>query len=60
MGEALQHVPVRLIEHGQLGIVGAARWYLNKKATKETMPQTSATRTKQTGVKPHQHTIQGR
>ncbi|ALR06175.1 glucokinase [Xylella fastidiosa] len=33
MGEALQHVPVRLIEHGQLGIVGAARWYLNKKAT---------------------------
>ncbi|WP_425511060.1 glucokinase family protein [Xylella taiwanensis] len=33
MREALQRVPVRLIEHGQLGIIGAARWYLSKKAT---------------------------
>ncbi|HHW4677920.1 MAG TPA: glucokinase family protein [Xylella sp.] len=35
MREALQRVPVRLIEHGQLGILGAARWYLSKQATQE-------------------------
>ncbi len=27
----LQHVPVRLIEHGQLGVIGAASWFLDIK-----------------------------
>jgi len=27
--DALAHVPVRLIEHGQLGVTGAARWYFD-------------------------------
>ena len=31
MREALQRIPVKLVEHGQLGIVGAARWYLDQK-----------------------------
>lgn len=26
----LQHVPVRLIEHGQLGVIGAASWFLDE------------------------------
>lgn len=26
----LERVPVRLIEHGQLGVIGAARWYLER------------------------------
>jgi len=28
MREALERVSVRLVEHGQLGVIGAARWYL--------------------------------
>lgn len=28
MREALRHIPVKLVEHGQLGVVGAANWYL--------------------------------
>ncbi|KAF1685182.1 glucokinase [Pseudoxanthomonas broegbernensis] len=28
MREALERVPVKLVEHGQLGVVGAANWYL--------------------------------
>ncbi|HRF84056.1 MAG TPA: glucokinase, partial [Pseudoxanthomonas sp.] len=28
MREALERVSVRLVEHGQLGVVGAASWYL--------------------------------
>jgi glucokinase len=30
MREMLEQVPVRLIEHGQLGVVGAAIWYLQR------------------------------
>lgn len=29
MRTALQRIPVHLVEHGQLGVVGAARWYLD-------------------------------
>jgi glucokinase len=28
MREALERVSVKLVEHGQLGVVGAASWYL--------------------------------
>ena len=28
MRPALEQVPVRLVEHGQLGVIGAAHWYL--------------------------------
>lgn len=31
MREMLEQVPVRLIEHGQLGVVGAAIWYLQRR-----------------------------
>ena len=27
--EALQRIPVKLVEHGQLGVIGAAKWYLD-------------------------------
>ncbi|MGB3393932.1 MAG: glucokinase family protein [Stenotrophomonas sp.] len=27
MAEALQRIPVKLVEHGQLGVIGATRWY---------------------------------
>ena len=30
MREALQDIPVKLIEHGQLGVLGAAGWYLGR------------------------------
>ena len=33
MGKALQSIPVKLVEHGQLGVIGAASWYLEKTAT---------------------------
>ncbi|GHH47046.1 glucokinase family protein [[Pseudomonas] boreopolis] len=29
MREALQRIPVKLVEHGQLGVIGAANWYLD-------------------------------
>jgi glucokinase len=29
MNAYLQQVPVRLIEHGQLGVIGAAGWFLD-------------------------------
>jgi glucokinase len=32
MRPALERVPVRLIEHGQLGVLGAASWYLQHRA----------------------------
>ena len=28
MRSVLERVPVRLIEHGQIGVIGAASWYL--------------------------------
>lgn len=31
MREMLEQVPVRLIEHGQLGVIGAAIWYLQRR-----------------------------
>ncbi|MFT3763646.1 MAG: glucokinase [Pseudoxanthomonas sp.] len=30
MRAALERIPVRLVEHGQLGVVGAANWYLER------------------------------
>lgn len=30
MREALQKIPVTLVEHGQLGVIGAASWYLDQ------------------------------
>jgi len=30
MTRALQRIPVKLVEHGQLGVIGAASWYLEK------------------------------
>jgi len=32
MGEALQRIPVKLVEHGQLGVIGATRWYQARRA----------------------------
>ncbi|WP_282278556.1 glucokinase, partial [Stenotrophomonas sp. PS02297] len=32
MAKALQRIPVKLVEHGQLGVIGAASWYLEKLA----------------------------
>ena len=29
MRAALERIPVHLVEHGQLGVVGAANWYLD-------------------------------
>ena len=29
--EALERIPVRLVEHGQLGVIGAANWYLGQR-----------------------------
>lgn len=31
MREALERVPVKLVEHGQLGVIGAASWYLERR-----------------------------
>lgn len=28
MRDALEHIPVRVVEHGRLGVLGAAAWYL--------------------------------
>lgn len=30
MREVLRNIPVKLVEHGQLGVIGAARWYLDR------------------------------
>lgn len=30
MREAVERIPVKLVEHGQLGVIGAARWYLDQ------------------------------
>lgn len=30
MREALERIPVRLVEHGRLGVLGAAAWYLSQ------------------------------
>jgi glucokinase len=30
MREALQRIPVKLVDHGQLGVIGAASWYLGQ------------------------------
>ena len=34
----LQQVPVRLIEHGQLGVIGAALWYLDERSEDDMTP----------------------
>ncbi|MGH8191444.1 MAG: glucokinase [Rhodanobacteraceae bacterium] len=36
MREFLQRVPVRLIEHGRHGVLGAARWYLDRRLPGDT------------------------
>lgn len=33
LGALLERVPVKLIEHGQLGVLGAASWYLDRRRT---------------------------
>ena len=33
MAKALQRIPVKLVEHGQLGVIGAASWYLDQRKT---------------------------
>ncbi|MCW4471607.1 glucokinase [Xanthomonas sp. H13-6] len=41
MREALQRIPVKVVEHGQLGVIGAASWYLQKMADEAaTIPAT--------------------
>lgn len=32
MREALERIPVKLVEHGQLGVIGAASWYLGQRS----------------------------
>jgi glucokinase len=32
MREALERIPVKLVEHGQLGVIGAASWYLQQRS----------------------------
>lgn len=32
LGEVIKHVPIWLIEHGQLGLIGAAAWYKDHRA----------------------------
>lgn len=39
MREALQRIPVKLVEHGMLGVVGAAHWYLGHRPTDNASPQ---------------------
>lgn len=38
MREMLEQVPVRLIEHGQLGVIGAAIWYLQRRRASARAP----------------------
>ncbi|WP_425490891.1 glucokinase [Luteimonas panaciterrae] len=33
MREALECIPVKLVEHGQLGVIGAAHWFLARRQT---------------------------
>ncbi len=33
MREALERIPVKVVEHGQLGVIGAASWYLGRSET---------------------------
>lgn len=42
MRKALESIPVRLVEHGQLGVIGAASWYLERRQPEPCTP-TSAT-----------------
>ncbi len=39
MREALEQVSVKLVEHGQLGVVGAASWYLGAGAVRQQQQQ---------------------
>jgi glucokinase len=39
----LERVPVRLMEHGRLGVVGAAGWYLDRQARASAAPTRAAT-----------------
>ncbi len=39
----LERVPVRLMEHGQLGVIGAAGWYLDHGSPANDAPTTAAT-----------------
>jgi glucokinase len=43
MREALVHTPVRLIDHAQLGVIGAAGWYFDREQNTPRAPQGSAT-----------------
>jgi len=42
MRSVLERVPVRLIEHGQIGVIGAANWYLGEQVTMQAQPNALA------------------
>ena len=37
MRPALERIPVKLVEHGRLGVIGAARWYLGRRQGSQAM-----------------------
>ncbi len=41
MREALQRIPVKLVEHGQLGVIGAASWYLGRREIDPSAPHSA-------------------
>jgi len=43
MRKALQGIPVKLVEHGQLGVIGAASWYLGRRETGSVASQPAVT-----------------
>ena len=43
MREALQRIPVKLVEHGQLGVIGAASWYLGRREIDPSAPHSAVT-----------------
>ncbi len=42
MRKALERIPVRLVEHGQLGVIGAASWYLERRELEPCTPPSAA------------------
>ncbi len=43
MTKALQRIPVKLVEHGQLGVIGAASWYLGRRENAPGAPLSAVT-----------------
>ena len=50
MRVALERIPVRLVEHGQLGVIGAAHWYLNREAPEARAFATATPQTRREGA----------